>query len=136
MPRKPAVSTVNISECAARIVATYESATAQEKVDGAEWYVRAHRLAEELSPGNVALGAAVLAILSPRRSWPQNVALAREAFATALELDAYGVSDEGRQATWNAFPTTGDQRRKLARLFAREDPDTVVGGPKVRSFWQ
>lgn len=126
MPRKIAVSTVNVDECAARIVATYRSATEDELVSGTEWYVRAHRLAGELSPNSVTLGAAVLAILSPRRSWPQNVALARQAFAEAAN---------GR-VSWDDFPTTGDQRRKLARLFAGEDPDTVVGGPKVRSFWQ
>lgn len=126
MPRKVAVSSVDVDACAARIVQTYRSATADELVHGTEWYVAAHRLAEELSPGNIPLGAAVLAILSPRRSWPQNVSLARHAFTEA----ASGRVD------WHDFPTTGDQRRKLARLFTGEDPDTVVGGPKVRSFWQ
>lgn len=136
MPRKIATSSVDVSTCAARIVATYRAATDAEQVDGSEWYVRANRLAAELDPASPVRGAAVLAILSPRRSWPQNVALARRAYDTASELITAGVSSDVYAGTWEAFPTTGDQCRKLARLFADENPDTVVGGPKVRSFWQ
>lgn len=126
---------LTVEQMAAHILATYRAATDSELVDGTSWYARAHALARELSPGDVSLGAAVLAILSPRRSWPQNVALARVAFETARELESDGASSEAREATWGAFPTTGDQRRKLARLFSGESPDAVVGGPKVRSFW-
>lgn len=135
MPRKIAVSTAS-PDAVAHILATYNAATLEEWSDGRRWYHEAHALAAELAPADVALGAAVLAILSPRRAWPQNVTLARHAFATGLQLASEGASTDAREATWNAFPTTGDQRRKLARLFSGENPDTVVGGPKVRSFWQ
>lgn len=137
MPRKPATVTASaLPTLVANIVAIYRAAPLETYSAGRSWYIEAHNLAVELDPTDVRRGAAVLAILSPRRSWPQNVALAREAYSLALELDAHGVSTEGREASWNAFPTTGDQRRKLARIFAGEDVDTVVGGPKVRSFWQ
>lgn len=126
MPKKIAVSTAS-PDAVANILSVYNAATLEEWSDGRRWYSEAHALASELSPGNVPLGAAVLAILSPRRSWPQNVTLARHAFALAVL---------GQGADWASFPTTGDQRRKLARLFSGEHPDTVVGGPKVRSFWQ
>jgi hypothetical protein len=112
------------------------SATADELVSGTGWYVEAHALAAEIDPHDPVRGAAVLAVLSPRRNWAQNVTLARYAYATAAELIASGVSDDVWAGTWDAFPTTGDQRRKLSRLFRGEDPDAVVGGPKVRSFWQ
>lgn len=136
MPRKIATTNVNVNECAARIVDTYRAATSEELVSGTEWYVRAHALAEELDPHNPVRGAAVLAILSPRRSWPQNVTLARHAYAQASRMADLDVSPEGQAFAWSTFPTTGDQRGKLARLFAGVDPDSVVGGPKVRSFWQ
>lgn len=140
MTRKPATpvltAALTVEVMAEHILTTYRAATDSELVDGTSWYARAHALARELSPDGVTIGAAVLAILSPRRSWPQNVALARVAFETAKELDSEGASTEAREATWSAFPTTGDQRGKLGRLFAGESPDAVVGGPKVRSFWQ
>lgn len=138
MPRKPAAVTASpLSVLVENILSTYRASSLEDWSHGRGWYVEAHALAAELSPDNVPLGAAVLAILSPRRSWPQNVALARQAFAYAAEMAAKGISNPDQQSTWWAtFPTTGDQRGKLARLFAGEDPNTVVGGPKVRSFWK
>jgi hypothetical protein len=136
MPRKIALPSFDPRDAAARILDLYRSATAEELVDGAGWYARAHSLAVELDPQNVTRGAAVLAILSPRRSWPQNVALARSAYETDARMREAEVTPEGMAFAWSTFPTTGDQRGKLARLFAGEDPDAVVGGPKVRSFWQ
>lgn len=99
----------------AEVWAEMPSETLQE---GREWYPAARALAHALDPSQPARGAAVIAVLSPRRSWPQNAALAEAAYG----MPAMDV------------PTMGDQRRKLARLFAGEDPYAVVGGDKVRAF--
>lgn len=84
---------------------------------GASWYSEARKLADSLGFGRL-VGSAVVAILSPRRSWADNVALAL----------AVGRGE--------AVATMGDQVRKLDRLSQGEHPDDVVGGRKVRSFWR
>lgn len=96
---------------------------AETIAEGRAWYPAARAIAASLEPSNVPRAAAVLATLSPMRSWPQNARLARVAYALAAE---------GRVTD---TPTMGDQRRKLARLFAGEAPLDVLGGDKVRAFY-
>lgn len=83
---------------------------------GADWYAEGRLMAHTVGNGDEILGAAVIAILSPRRQWRENVALAY----------AWARGEEVR--------TMGDQLRKLARI-GIDDLDDIVGGPKVRSFW-
>lgn len=104
--------------CQVTIANVWAEIPAETLEEGRRWYPAARDLAKRLDPSQPARGAAVIAVLSPRRSWPQNAALAEAAY--------------GMPAT--DVPTMGDQRRKLARLFAGEDPFTVVGGDKVRAF--
>ena len=106
------------------ITAIYAEASADDKRAGEGWYPAAHALAASLDPDDVLRGAAVIATLSPLRSWPQNARLARMAYALAAE---------GRVTD---TPTMGDQRRKLARLFAGEDPRAVVVGQKTAAFME
>lgn len=129
MTRKPAIPT---DAYVARIAETLSEAAHEHIAQGRAWYDGAHALARQIDPHDTLRGSAVLSLLSPRRSWPQNVSLARKAYETAAALQ--GVSDEGRQATWNAFPTMGDQRRKLHRLFEGESPLTVVTALKTGAF--
>lgn len=102
---------------AVNIMATYKRATPAEIADGTGWYARARDLALELSPGDVWRGAGVLAALSPLKSWPQNVLLAREAFATG---EARGH-----------FPR---QCSKANRIMTGEHSLDVLGGKKTTSF--
>lgn len=92
-----------------------------------DWYRRAARLAMELDPTNPRRAAAVIAVLSPRTSWPMNVRLARQAYYLHLTQGWNGVL---------TLPTLGDHARKAARLLSGENPDSVVSGPKVTAFFR
>jgi hypothetical protein len=70
----------------------FRQATPDQLAAGRDWYARARRLAEELAyrlpeshrhHGDVERAAAVIAVLSPRVSWPLNVRLARQAYSLA-----------------------------------------------------
>lgn len=100
------------------ILARYRQADPATLASGREWYGAGLKLAKRVGRGDVMRGAAIVAILSPRRSWAHNVALAL----------AVGRGE--------AIATMGDQVRKLERLSVGEHPNDVVGGRKVRSFWQ
>lgn len=104
----------------ARMTANIEArrARADERTEqlGEDWYAEGLEMAHAVGNGDVVLGAAVIAILSPRRPWRANVALAF----------AWARGEEVR--------TMGDQQRKLARI-GTDALDDIVGGPKVRSFW-
>jgi hypothetical protein len=107
------------------VLAVFRSASPEEVAEGREWYLKARALAEDLHPFGVERAAAVIAVLSPRRTWDQNVALARRAYELFL-VDGHV----------DALRTTGDQQRKVTRLLVDgENPDDVVSGPKVRAFW-
>jgi hypothetical protein len=100
------------------IVRAFTYTTAEDRTSGKTWYDSARTLAHTLDPANPRRAAAVIAVLSPRRSWPQNVKLAQDAYA--------GVP----------LHTLGDHVRKVARLMAGETPEDVVSGPKVTSFFR
>ena len=106
-----------VAAMADNVLDRWHRADAKTRRYGAAWYNDARALADSLGFGRL-VGSAVVAILSPRRSWADNVALAL----------AVGRGE--------AVATMGDQVRKLARLSDGEHPDEVVGGRKVRSFWQ
>lgn len=64
-----------------RITALYRQATPEQLADGLDWYQDAHSLALALDPQNVERAAGVIAALSPRVLWDQNVKLAVRAYA-------------------------------------------------------
>jgi len=107
------------------VTATFRAASATDREHGREWYDRAHRLARELAASTepadmddaVRRAAAVIAVLSPVTSWPQNVAMARAAY--------YGWPVKG----------LGRNIAKAKAIMSGADPDTVVSGRKVRAFW-
>ncbi len=100
------------------ILATYALANSHERANGLAWYFEANTIARELGNGDVAFGAALLAVLSPLEKWERNVAVARHAVA-------YGYP----------YPTTGDKTGKVTRLLSGENPADVVSGPKVTAFY-
>jgi hypothetical protein len=104
-----------------RIVRLFEQATDDELAYGLSWYARAHELAAGLAAEHhmtVSDVAAVIAALSPRSDWPQNIARARQLLA---EGDTYGL-------------TLG--RNKARAIVAGADPASVLGGPKIQAFWR
>jgi len=105
------------TDYAVNIMNTYKRATSEEIADGIGWYARARDFALELSPDDVWRGAGVIAAMSPLKSWPENMRLAREAFVNGVAR--------------GHFPGQCD---KANRIMAGEDPRVVLGGPKTTSF--
>ncbi len=103
------------------ILRVFDAATPRQWQEGMTWYARAHALALALDPAEPRRAAAVIAVLSPMKQWEENERLARKAYAE-------GGLDGG---------TLGKHVAKVNRLLRdREDPDTVVSGPKVTAFFE
>jgi hypothetical protein len=91
------------------IIKVYESATADQRARGANWYPTAHQLADMLSEGNVTMGAGVIAALSANKAWDLNQRIARRAFETG-ELRGH----------------TAANLEKAAKIMAGVDPTEVL----------
>ena len=66
------MSTKNVNN----INAIYSLSTIQEKIDGANWYESAHKIALNLADNyglTLQTAAGVIAALSPRNKWTRNV---------------------------------------------------------------
>lgn len=103
-----------------RLVRLFADATDDELAYGLTWYVNAHETARTLALEagvSTEVAAGVLAALSPRSDWPQNVKRARQLLTTG---DTYGL-------------TNG--RDKAKAMLAGTDPVDVLSGPKTRSFY-
>lgn len=121
------------------VTRTFRQATPEQREAGREWYARARRLAVELADslpadhlhhGDVERAAAVIAVLSPRTSWRENINLARQAYAIAAEPWGWLVQRF-------ELPTMRGSVRKAARLLCHTDPaETIVSGPKVTAFYR
>lgn len=101
-----------------RILSIYRACTNEEHEEGMRWYKEAYAFAASLD-SDVERAAAVIAILSPMTSWPQNVDKARRAYAgdrTRLGFTA--------------------NRDKVSRILDDgEDWRNVMSGPKVIPFF-
>jgi hypothetical protein len=131
------------------IVRVFLSATPEEIADGMGWYERAlteaMSLAESQPGGQYLVGedweyaveqaAAVLAVLSPRLSWPKNVELARLAYDRWANLQDHTLTEDNLATLTFSWPGLKANAAKAFRILAGETPDDVVSGPKVRAFW-
>ena len=112
-----------------RIRAAWDDATADDLATGLDWYRRARETAETLSAGTpftVEQTAAVIAALSPRNGWLENVA---------------GASDMVNAASWHreqptvaGLPINRDKAWRI--LQSSTDPEAILGGNKVCSFYR
>lgn len=101
------------------IIKVYNSATPAQRRAGAEWYRRAHELADFLSEGDVVRGAGVIAALSANKAWDLNQRLARDAFAG------------------NAHGHTAENLAKVAKIMAGVAPEDVLPmGMKTGNFYR
>lgn len=100
------------------ITKIFRQTSTDDRIAGLGWYATAREVATTLDPTDPARAAAVLAVLSPRTSWPQNVKLAQDAYA-------------GRKVG-----SLGANVRKAEALLAGGDPEDIVSGAKVRAFWR
>ena len=103
----------------ARVLRLHDSATPEQVVDGVTWYPKAHnvgrRVAYRLGLPTV-YGCGVVAALSPRNPWPNNI-------QQALAL-AEGETITGLSANID----------KAMLIAAGHHPDNVLSGPKVIPF--
>lgn len=90
------------------ILSTWRRASKDQRKRGKEWYPTANQLADLLSEGNTRVGAAVIAALSPQKSWEENQRLAREC------IDG------------NMRGHFADALDKVRRILAGEDPEDVL----------
>lgn len=120
------------------ITRTFRMTTIDDRVNGREWYARARRLSERLAADattsvgilldedEVRRAAGVVAALSPRLAWRKNVEYAELAYSLRhLELREF----------CSRIPTLNLNAAKAWRILNGEDPDDVLGGPKVRAFY-
>jgi hypothetical protein len=102
------------------IMDKFHTASPELLKGGSAWYERAHEEANKVGGGDVRKGAGIIAALSPLNDWDRNVAEAHELRKTG------GVSGA-------LLPENVDKAR---RIHAGEDPHDVLGGHKVRSFFE
>jgi hypothetical protein len=113
----PGSSEVKIS--VRNITRVFREATTDDRVAGRSWYATARDLAQTLDPEDPRRAAAVIAVISPMLSWPRNVKAAQDIYA-------------GRE-TRGVLHKNVD---KAKRILAGQDPEDVVTGSKVRTFWR
>jgi hypothetical protein len=121
---------MNISH--AYILATFFHASAQERADGASWYDRASVAAAEIAAEcslSISGVAGVVAALSPNNRWERNC-------ADAERLCRLYTAGGAESAAACVVSTYGANKAKALRVLAGEPPLTVLGGLKVRAFYE
>ena len=114
-----------------RLLALYDAADATNR-EGARWYGRGRAVVRRLSREYGATEhrtAAVVAALSPRVRWAQNVEYAE----TMLSFWNTGI---WRIGILPNVPVFSANRDKAWRVLLGERPLEVLGGPKVRAFYR
>jgi hypothetical protein len=129
------------------ITATFRAATDGDRAVGYGWYARARDLAEKLATDwgtgvggtredAVRKAAGVIAALSPRLAWRKNVEYAELAYMTYGQiLNGTLGAMFGEACFAGSIPTLNANARKAYRILNGEDPEDVLGGPKVRAFY-
>jgi hypothetical protein len=110
-----------------RILEIYRQATVAELEEGLSWYKDAHAVAVALDPENPRRAAGVLAALSPRMPWERNIMLAARAYE---EFHNYPQDSAWASGALLANCVKAD------RILRGEDPLDVLGGDKVRAFFE
>lgn len=102
------------------IVQKHAEATEALRKGGSEWYERAHDEAKKVGGGDVTKGAGIIAALSPLTDWNKNVAYAHELAKTGDSPSSLIRANV----------------QKAQRIQAGEHPRDVLGGHKVKSFFE
>lgn len=123
---------VSTRRMVANIRTVFDSAVPQERLEGMNWYLKAHVEANAMAtkyriPTAVAVG--VVAALSPGNVWERNMEHAR------ILVNDFRVGLRGAD-----LPLVGSYGRnnvtKSERILLGEDPRDVLGGLKVRAFYE
>jgi len=102
------------------ILSVYRRATLDDINEGMDWYSDAHEFARTLD-SNIQRSAGIIAALSPMSGWANNKAKARQFYVQ--DGDGTGIG---------LFRNV----RKAVRIYRGEAPLDVLGGEKVRAFYQ
>lgn len=118
-----------------RILRTFDAATASDVESGATWYDEAHALAVSLAPyaGSTVHAAVVIAHLSPRIQWSQNVAgavtlLRKDERASGIMLDSYtrAVDSLSYADPFESFGPTAPKTLNFARNISGDTEAVTV----------
>lgn len=105
------------------ILAYMAMADAETIEEGEQWYSNAHIIGEQISTmlgyDDPKYGIGVLSALSPQMEWGDNI-------EQAILFASTGWSDM----------QTGDNNHKATKIANGVDPLSVLGGEKVRAFYQ
>jgi len=124
----PEIAAGEFSSHVDNIIRKHEAATPADRKHGEMWYRDAHIQSFAVGRGNVERGAGIIAALSPRAPWDDNLAAARRLAETgeSWEKNTLHPQDKGQVAVQNT---------KALRILAGEHPLDVLGGMKERSFY-
>lgn len=120
-----------LTQGARNILGMYYRASADERIDGATWYARAHQVARDLAQVNgytVPVAAAVLAALSPNNRWGTNVRDAEacmQAHAAGLPVESVRVSTY-RKNLAKAWAVLSGEIRPADAFNERTGPKTLA----------
>lgn len=115
----------------ANVLAVYNSASADNLRFGLQWYSIAHNAALKMGGGrawHLSRNAGIIAALSPMNGWDNNIRKARQL-----------VSQRGRvirTADGGNGIGLGKNVDKAIAIYNGADPLNVLGGDKVRAFYQ
>jgi len=113
------------------ILAVFFSASQADIIEGENWYFRANLIASEIGQRyglDQHVVAGVIAALSPNNRWSRNVA------DTEALVKAFQLGDVNLKAV--KVSTFGKNKDKAIRILGGEDPRDVLGGLKVRAFYE
>ncbi len=118
------------------LLRVWQAADAPARQYGAAWYSEAHAAAASLADRygfTVEQAAGVIAALSPRIHWGENLADAETVLSWAEnERDGYGHDVPYWALPVSAFSTNV---AKACEVLAVDNPLTVLNGPKQRAFY-
>jgi hypothetical protein len=113
------------------VLAVFFSASQADIIEGENWYFRANLIASEIGQRyglDQHVVAGVIAALSPNNRWSRNVADA-EALVKAFQLGEVNLKAV-KVSTFNR------NKEKAIRILGGESPRDVLGGLKVRAFYE
>ena len=126
------MSTKNVNN----IKAIYLLATTQEKIDGANWYKSAHKIALNLADDyglTLQTVAGVIASLSPRNKWSRNVIDAENLIETFVRDPESAVNI--KVCTFNKNKEKALNILKADQDFYTENVRDILKGPKLIEFF-
>jgi hypothetical protein len=126
------MSTKNVNN----IKAIYSLSTIQEKIDGANWYESAHKIALNLADNyglTLQTAAGVIAALSPRNKWTRNVIDAENLIETFVRDPESAVKI--KVCTFNKNKEKALKILRNNQDFFTDNTREILSGPKLNEFF-